>query len=148
MEGREKMLCSKVLVAYDDSDLAKRSLEKALEIAKTNPVIEIQVVHVIKIPAIARTEMDNFQALEDAIYQEGKDIIAKVELALSKLPNHSKAYLLVGISPAYVILDHVKEYNCDLIIMGSRGLSGIKELLGSVSHTVVHHSQIPVLIIK
>lgn len=142
------MLCSKLLVAYDDSDLSQRALEKALEIAKTNPEIEIQVVHVITVPEIARSEMGKFQALVDAIYQEGKDIIAKVELALSKLPNHSQAYLLEGRSPAYVILNHAKEYNCDLIVMGSRGLSGIKELLGSVSHKITQRSQIAVLIIK
>ncbi len=142
------MLCSKILVAYDDSELAQRSLEKALEIAKTDPVIEIQVVHVITVPEIARFEMDKFQALVDAIYQEGKDIIAKVELDLSKLPNHSQAYLLEGRSPAYVVIAHAKEHNCDLIIMGSRGLSGIRELLGSVSHTIVQRSQNPVLIIK
>ena len=69
------MLCSKILVAYDDSDLAQRS-------------------------------------------------------------------------PAYVILNHAKEYNCDLIVMGSRGLSGIKEFLGSVSHKITQRSQIAVLIIK
>jgi len=142
------MLCSKILVAYDDSDLAQRSLQKAIEIAKTNPAIKIQVVHVITVPEMDSTGMSNFQAHVDAIYQEGKDIIAKVELALSKIPNHSQAYLLEGKSPAYVILNHAKEYNCDLIIMGSRGLSGIKKFLGSVSHTIVHHSQIPVLIIK
>ncbi len=51
--------------------------------------------------------------------------------------------------PAYkVILEHAKENNSDLIIMGSRGLSGVKEYLGSVSHYVVQHSSVPVLIIK
>lgn len=142
------MLFSKILVAYDGSDLAQEGFEKALEIAKTNPVIEVQVVHVIKLPAVSGTEMDSFLPLEDPIYQEGKDIIAKVELALSSLPNPSKAHLIGGISPAHVILNHAKNYNCDLIIMGSRGLSGIKEFLGSVSHTVLHQSKIPVLIIK
>ena len=51
--------------------------------------------------------MDSFLPLEDPIYQEGKDIITKVELALSSLPNSSKAHLIGGISPAHVILNHV-----------------------------------------
>lgn len=141
------MLYSKILVAYDGSDLAKRALEKALEIGKIDSTIEIQVVYVIKIPEIA-AEQSKFQALVDDIYQRGKDTIEKIESALSKLPNHSHAFLLEGKAPAYVILNHAKENNCDLIIMGSRGLSGIKEFLGSVSHTVVQRSQIPVLIMK
>jgi len=142
------MLYSKILVAYDDSEIARKALEKALEIAKTDPGIEIHIIHVIKLPTTARSEMDNFQAFEDAMNQEGRDIIAKAEQAMSVLPNHSEPHLLEGISPAYVILKYSEKYNCDLIVIGSRGLSGITEFLGSVSHTVVHHSRIPVLIIK
>lgn len=141
------MLCSKILVAYDLSNLAQRSLEKALEIAKTDPAIEIHVIHVVTVPEIAHTAVE-FTALVDAIYQEGKDIIAKAELSLSKLPNPFQTYLLKGKSPAQVILNHAQKYNCDLIVAGSRGLSGIKELLGSVSHKIVQRAQMTVLIIK
>jgi len=36
-----------------------------------------------------------------------------------------------------------------LIVMGSRGLSGIKSfLLGSISDRVVHHAHCPVLIVR
>ncbi|MGQ0771331.1 MAG: universal stress protein [Nitrososphaerota archaeon] len=42
-----------------------------------------------------------------------------------------------------------KNKKADIIIMGSRGRSNIKEyFLGSVSHYVVHKSAIPVLIVK
>lgn len=140
------MLCSKILVAYDGSDLAKRALEKALEIGKIDPAIEIQVVHVIMIPELTNAEQSKFQAFVDNIYEKGKDIIAEIELALFKLPNQSHVFLLEGKAPAYIILNHAKENNCDLIIMGNRGLSGIKEFLGSVSHTVVQRSKIPVLL--
>ncbi|WKB35977.1 universal stress protein [Terrilactibacillus sp. S3-3] len=45
-------------------------------------------------------------------------------------------------------MDHIKENHYDLVILGSRGLSGIREFLGSVSHGVVQRSPVPVLIIK
>ncbi len=141
------MICSKILVAYDSSDLARKSLEKAMEIAQTDPTIEIEVIYVVTVAALSPIVMDNFQTLVDAIYQEGKDLIDKAGQVLSELPNHSQTYLLEG-SPAHLILEHAREHNCDLIIMGSRGLSGIKEFLGSVSHTVVQYSQIPVFIVK
>ncbi|WP_222427818.1 universal stress protein [Sporomusa sp. KB1] len=40
-------------------------------------------------------------------------------------------------SPAHIILKHAQEHNCDLIIMRCRGLTGIKEFMGSVSHRAV-----------
>jgi Universal stress protein UspA and related nucleotide-binding proteins len=141
------MLCSKILVAYDFSELAKKALEKALEIGEMNPDIEIHVLHVVTVPEIARSCME-YSALVDAIYQEGKDIISKAEISLSKLPNPSQSYLLEGKSPARVILDYAQKYHCDLIIMGNRGMSGLKVLLGSVSHKVLQSSSCAVLIIK
>jgi len=47
------------------------------------------------------------------------------------------------------ILKTCKKENFDLIVMGARGISTIKEIfLGSVSHGVAIHSECPVLIIK
>jgi len=46
-------------------------------------------------------------------------------------------------------LAHGKKENFNLIVIGSRGRSAVRELfLGSVSNYVIHSSKIPVLIIK
>ncbi|MGV2947877.1 universal stress protein, partial [Acinetobacter sp. AGC35] len=56
--------------------------------------------------------------------------------------------LLQG-SPAEVILKYAKQQEVDVIIIGSRGLGGIREfVLGSVSHNVVQSARIPVLVVK
>ncbi|MCE5286601.1 MAG: universal stress protein [Pelosinus sp.] len=148
MKGSEIIvLCSKALVAYDGSDLSQKALEKAIELAKLDQAIEIEVIHVVAMPQLPHTVLDNIQDIEDVLYRESQEIMAQAQISLAKIPNYSQTYLLNG-SPAQLILNHAKEYKCDLIIMGSRGLGGIKEFLGSVSHKVVHCSQIPVLIIK
>lgn len=47
------------------------------------------------------------------------------------------------------IVKYCEEAGCDLIVMGSRGLSGLKEWwLGSVSHYVSQHTKRSVLIVK
>ena len=47
------------------------------------------------------------------------------------------------------ILKTAKEGEFDLIVMGARGLSTIKEIfLGSVSHGVTRHAPCPVLVVK
>ena len=49
--------------------------------------------------------------------------------------------------PAEAIVRVANEEKCDLIVIGSRGLSGLKEfLLGSVSNRVLHHARCPVLV--
>jgi len=51
--------------------------------------------------------------------------------------------------PAEEIVRMAEEEGCDLIVLGSRGLSGFKSLLlGSVSDRVTHHAHCPVLIVK
>jgi nucleotide-binding universal stress UspA family protein len=48
-----------------------------------------------------------------------------------------------------VIVGTAEEEGVDVIVMGCRGLSGIKELfLGSTSAGVVHQADCPVLIVK
>ncbi|MCZ8514788.1 universal stress protein [Paenibacillus filicis] len=47
------------------------------------------------------------------------------------------------------IVKYSEEAGCDLIVMGSRGLSGLREWwLGSVSHHVMQHTKRLVLIVK
>ncbi|WNC14628.1 universal stress protein [Brevibacillus brevis] len=141
------MLCSKILVPYDGSALAKKALEKAVKLAQTDPAIEIVVAHVVTIPALPDPAVTVIQTLEEHIFKEGEAVLAEAKEALAGLPNRTEAILLEG-HPAPVILKLANESGSDLIIMGNRGLSGLREFLGSVSHSVVHHSPIPVLLVK
>jgi len=52
-------------------------------------------------------------------------------------------------SPASKIAEFAEKQNVDLVIVGSRGLGGIKgAVLGSVSNSVVHKSIVSVLVVK
>ena len=71
-----------------------------------------------------------------------------------------QAAKLVGdiLSPAVValegqaadaILEYAKQSDCDLIVMGSHGRSGIpRAILGSIAEQVLRHSTVPVMIIR
>lgn len=61
---------------------------------------------------------------------------------------HVQAVVQIG-DPAQNIVQYSEEHPTDLIIIGNRGLSGLKKiLLGSVSNYVLLRSQVPILIMK
>ena len=52
-------------------------------------------------------------------------------------------------SPSTTIVDVAPELNCQMIVMGTHGRSGLKHLLlGSVAEYVVRHSKVPVLTVR
>ncbi|RYL96498.1 universal stress protein [Sporolactobacillus sp. THM7-7] len=141
------MLFSKILVAYDDSDLSKKALQKAADIAKQDEGTVVDVVHVITVPTNQFIVGDVYREVRDSTIKYGKELIAKAENMLNELPNATHTFVKEG-QPVRTILECAEENGYDLIIIGSRGLSGVREFLGSVSHGVVQRSKVPVLIIK
>lgn len=51
-------------------------------------------------------------------------------------------------NPADVICDYAKDNDIDCIVMGRRGLGGIRAVLGSVSTAVLRGTDLPVLVVK
>lgn len=89
-----------------------------------------------------------FDAYHERQKEEVKAVCKEVEQELKSLPNKSRTFAIEG-SPGHMIVEFVKQNDADLVVMGSRGLSGLKELfLGSVSHYVVQKAHCPVFIVK
>lgn len=141
---------SKILVAYDGSDLAKKALQMAIKFSQENHDIGLEIVHVYQIPTVAIGEgvyTPSAQAAMNYLENAQKTLAEAEELVTGNVKNYNVT-LKEG-NFARNILEHANETECELILIGSRGLSGIKEyFLGSVSHNVVQKSKIPVLIVK
>ena len=77
--------------------------------------------------------------------------LALLTLAKARLENAGitlDAHVRTG-NPAEVIADFSREYHCDLIVMGTRGMGTIKNLLlGSVASKVIHLTEKPLLLVK
>lgn len=141
------MLFSKILVSYDDSKLSKLALAKAIELAELDSQTEIDVLNVVTVPTNQFIVGDVYREVRESTFKYGNDIVAKAESALADLPNRTHTFVEEG-QPVRTILDFAESNGYDLIVIGSRGLSGVKEFLGSVSHGVVQRSKLPVLIVK
>lgn len=139
-----------VEVAYDNSP----SAVKAIEFAKRfGQVIEkMSVVYVN--PGIIRTPTGADTIVPEAVFTDQEKFSEKVEASVkSALENSKFNYEFIKIDAtgdevAKKIVDYANEKGIDLIITGTRKLSGLsKFILGSVSSEIVKISNIPVLVV-
>ena len=139
---------NRILVAIDGSTMSKKALKSAIQFAKER-YSKIGVIHVeknLQIPeGMANESIDD---LYSAMREEGNEILNHAILMADEEGIEVEPQLVFG-EPAFQIVKKANEGNYQLIIMGSRGLGGIKGLmLGSVSQKVSQLSHCPVLIIK
>lgn len=137
-----------ILVATDGSDQSKKAMEFARELSQTYSS-QLEVIHVFNYPSFilgeAIVQGPAYLLKEQQDYSN--QVLAEANQWIESIPG-AKVTLLQG-PPAKAIIDYAVDNNSDLIVIGSRGLGGISEfVLGSVSHNVVQHSKIPVLVVK
>lgn len=143
------MAVDKLLVAFDESEGSKRALNVASELAAVNPNAHIDLVYVVPIPLLNSDQMASFQSILDLMISDGEDLLASAAESMGEdVAARADSLLLTGTNPANEILRLAEQRGYDLIVIGNRGLSGLKEYTGSVSHKVLAGSKIPVLVAK
>jgi len=126
----------KILVPLDGSEYSWRALEKAVQVSRRFGG-KITLIHVYP-DSIFFEEMR----------KSGEDILAVGEKRAKTEGVEVESLLLAG-HPVEEILRTSREGYFDLIILGSRGVSRIKELLiGSVTSGVTKHAPCSVLVAK
>lgn len=136
------------LVAVDGSEMSKKALKRAAKLVNVAAGDQLTILHVMEpvspyVRGMYKPELvESIRKIGEEILQEARDY-CEGELGVA-----CRTVLLQG-HPPRKICQYAEENHVDLIVMGSRGLSGLKELfLGSVSHAVVQTSKLPVLIEK
>jgi len=124
-----------VLLATDGSEFSKMAARETISMAK-----KCTALKKITIISVARDESQHDWANENVNYASQLYDQADVGKELD-------AVALVG-RPGDVIVAQAKEKNCDMIIMGDYGQSGLSEMLmGHVTQKVIATAQRPVLVI-
>lgn len=137
----------KILAALDLSDVATTVLEKAVAIAKQEGA-----------SLTLLTVAEDFKDIGD--YLDAGSVTEKFLAAAKKAADTAKsgakalgvdAQTVVeqGVSPADLIVRQASEMGADLIVMGSKGKTGIDRfLVGSVTAKVVSHAPCSVLVLR
>jgi nucleotide-binding universal stress UspA family protein len=122
----------KILVAYDGSSHADNALKEAIDIAKCfNAYIEL--VHC------------SWEQSKEA----GRVLLLSKEADMIEAGIKHKIRNEVAESPGHRLVKLVYDESFELVVMGTRGMSTVKDLiLGSVSNHVIDKVDIPVLVVK
>jgi len=139
----------RILIPLDFSHHAEAILEWGAHLAKEHGS-QVILVHAYHLPV-------EFQQLEGAYLPPDFWTNVKTE-AQQVLERHAERLRAQGVAvetvvregyPATVIQEEAEEQHADLIVIGTRGLSGLKHLLlGSVAERVVQKAPCPVLTVK
>lgn len=139
---------SRILVAYDGSEHSQRASKIAGDMARTCKTKEVWLICVQDVVPYGLGE--SYVLINELIEEQtrrGEEMLSAARTILGD-GFEIQSELLFG-SPAERILEYAESKECDLIVMGTRGRSGIAGLLlGSQVQKVVSHSTCPVLAVK
>jgi nucleotide-binding universal stress UspA family protein len=143
------MMFTSILVGVDRSEHARVALTHAVDIARTQHAsLTVLVAYSTlmswgPVAPLPQTAIDEFIA---GVRAEAQAI---ADEATAVIPSGVQSEVIViDASPATAILDRAASGNHDLIVVGSRGRGDAGSfLLGSVSHAVLGHSRVPVLVV-
>jgi len=158
----EKVMFKSILVPFDGSEHSKRALNCALELAEKFDG-KITLIHVYSSVVPMTPAMDTLSTpptipphaspaiaakLTEEAKRKGEQILDEAERTVKDRGIFVEKVLREG-DAVREIVAAAQEGKFDLIVIGHRGLSKLRELfLGSVSEGVSHKAPCPVLIVK
>jgi nucleotide-binding universal stress UspA family protein len=145
-----------ILIAYDGSDDAKSAIQHAATLLPGHPAVVITVwepflTMMMRTPAGLGpvAGVPDIEGIDDACLQSAE---ARAEEG-AQLARDAGIDAIAGVvsrsgSIAEAILQEAADADADAIVVGFRGLTGVKSLLlGSVSHGVLQHADRAVLVV-
>jgi nucleotide-binding universal stress UspA family protein len=139
----------KILIPTDFSKHAEHALKVAAQIARKNNG-ELILLHMLELPHQGSDAMGSGKNIPEIMFFKNAAIQKLEDLMDADYLDGLKISEAVQFEMAFDgILNISKKNDVDLIVMGSHGASGYKEMfVGSNAEKVVRHSEVPVLIIK
>ncbi|MGI0034077.1 MAG: universal stress protein [Nitrososphaeraceae archaeon] len=151
------MTIRRILVAVDGSKPSVDASVQAIDISKRFDA-EMTAIYVVS-PDVRYNYLEDTitprlpRALKDVMMiamQTGEKHLDRVKQKAREKDVRVKTDVIIGISSVVKeIVEYAEKNKIDMIVIGSRGLSGIKKmLLGSVANGVVTYAHCPVLVVK
>ena len=147
------MLIKNILVPYDGSPLSKKALGLAKDLARNfnadlKLLMVIPVYYPISDSVFSGAAVMNYQQVVKALTEQGEKELKKVTEKCRE-EGAKTFYKIVHDDVSDAIMKEAKKSKIDLIVMGSRRLTGVAALkrLGSTARHVSEHATCPVTIV-
>jgi nucleotide-binding universal stress UspA family protein len=147
------MLFSKIVVAVDGSESSNKVYDMAAQLAKLSNG-KLIIVHVMVPPlplggGLFYPDVSGIDKIRIDLEEAGRRLLQNYsEKSTNEYSIEVETILAQGYPPDAIIRE-ADAKGADLIVVGSRGFSGAKQFfIGSVPNSVLHHSSIPVLLVK
>ncbi|MEK4385851.1 universal stress protein [Solibacillus sp. FSL W7-1464] len=135
-----------ILLAADGSQNSIRAAKEAVKIAQINAETLVTIIFIIDMEK-AKTDVLHSSSNE-SLYMERRRKIVPIEELFNEHQVRYKVEIIHG-SPGPEIIKFANTQNVDLVVIGSRGLNSLQEMvLGSVSHKVMKRVKCPAMLVK
>lgn len=155
--SQEKII-KKILIAIDESKYREKIIRYGLTLAKSLGA-DVAAVHVID-----RSSIGALQSLggllgyyesgklgyEEELRKHAKELLDEVDALAKKEGIKINIEVIMNASSvAEGIIDYASSTNMDLIVIGTKGMTGVEKfLIGGVANKVVSHARCPVLVVR
>ncbi|MEH6386632.1 MULTISPECIES: universal stress protein [Pseudomonas] len=139
-----------VLVPFDGSPSAKRAIQYLVDFSREYPQIKVHVLNVQPGPKLYGNYVSAtmLEQLNAGAEDHAKEIVAEAASQLEAAGIACVTHTAVGEITSELV-EAVARHGCDTVVMGTRGMGSLGNLvMGSVATRVVHDSPVPVLLVK
>ena len=139
----------RILVPIDFSDHCDQALRTATDLAHSLGA-QIDLIHVIHSPVHYGVpgEVGVYQDLMAELQSNARSRLGRIQQGVVAEGLRAEVHVAEG-SAAHAIVEHAEKLASDLIVMGTRGLSGLKHvMLGSVAERTARLAPCPVMTVR
>jgi nucleotide-binding universal stress UspA family protein len=144
-----------ILIPTDGSELSSQACSRAIDLAKA---FKAKITVVLASPTYRQLTSEGFlipelttnkRAWEKSVTTRARKVLDTAAAEAKRAGINCETAHVFRDEPHQAIIDTAKKSGCDLIVMGSHGYGGLKQLvLGSETTRVLSHSKIPVLVYR
>ena len=139
------MHIKKLLVPLDGSKNSLRGLDEAIYLARQ---CHATITGLYVVPLSKPQTNSQISYIEKYLLQNASKFMSKAKKRSAQNGINFFDKIAYG-DEGSTIINYANKKKFDIIVIGSRGQSGLKEIfLGSVANSIVHKAKIPVLVIK